>query len=245
MTHNGMTSDGTESRQQALDPLATKLRGFGPVGILAMLVIVALAPAVAPLAAVLALAWARRSGTPWSALGYVRPRSWIVTVAAGIIFGGAFKLLLKSVVMPLLGAPPINPAFHYLAGNAAALPVMLFNVTVVAGFGEETVYRGFLFERLGSLFGRSLGARIATVLLTSAFFAAIHYPVQGLPGAEQAAFTGLVFGTIFAVTGRIWTVIFAHAAFDLVAVMIIYWDLETWVAHFFFRQGEGGCLWCP
>jgi hypothetical protein len=230
-----MTLDGTESSQPTLDPLAARLRGFGPIGILATLGIVALGPAIAPLAAVLALAWARRSGTPFGALGYVRPRSWIVTVAAGVVFGGVFKLLMKSVVMPLLGAPAINPAFHYLMGNSAALPLMLFNVTVVAGFGEETVYRGFLFERLGSLFGRGVGAKIATVLLTSAFFAVIHYPVQGLAGAEQAAFTGLVFGTIFAITGRIWFVMFAHAAFDLVALMIIYWDMETYVAHFFFQ----------
>jgi hypothetical protein len=27
----------------------------------------------------------------------------------------------------------------------------------------------------------------------------------------------------------------AHAAFDVVAVLIIYWDLESYVAHFFFK----------
>ncbi len=47
----------------------------------------------------------------------------------------------------------------------------------------------------------------------------------------------LVFGTIFAVTGRIWMLMIAHAAFDLTALWIIYWDLETKVAHFFFKVG--------
>lgn len=28
---------------------------------------------------------------------------------------------------------------------------------------------------------------------------------------------------------------FAHAAFDVTALAIIYWDLEADVAHFFFR----------
>jgi hypothetical protein len=51
----------------------------------------------------------------------------------------------------------------------------------------------------------------------------------------QATITGLVFGTIFAVTGRIWVIMFAHAAFDLTAVAIIYRDLEPGVAHFVFK----------
>jgi membrane protease YdiL (CAAX protease family) len=137
--------------------------------------------------------------------------------------------------MPLLGADPINQAYHYLAGNRVALPGMLFDVTVGAGFGEETVFRGYLFERLGKLFGRGVGAKVAIVLLTSAWFGLIHYPGQGVFGAEQAAIVGLVLGTIFAASGRIWTVIFAHAAFDVTAVVIIYWNLESYVAHLVFK----------
>jgi hypothetical protein len=42
-------------------------------------------------------------------------------IAGGVLFGAAFKLAMKSVVMPLFGAPPVNATFHYLAGNQAAL----------------------------------------------------------------------------------------------------------------------------
>ncbi len=217
-----MTTDESESPERILEPpvegpaappagdrLAAKLRGFGPLGSLAMLVIVALGPVLEPLAAVLVLAWARRSRTPWSEIGYVRPESWIGTISVGIVVGVAFKFLMKTIVMPLLGAPPINPAYHYLAGNPAALPEMLFVATVGAGFGEETVFRGYLFERLGKLFGRGLGATTAIVLL--------------------------VFGTVFALTGRIWTLVFAHAAFDVTAFLIIYSNLESDVAHLIFK----------
>jgi hypothetical protein len=51
----------------------------------------------------------------------------------------------------------------------------------------------------------------------------------------QAAVVGAVFGTIYAATGRLWFLMFAHAGFDLTAVAIIYADLETRVAHWFFR----------
>ena len=181
------------------------------------------------------LVWAWRSHTPWREIGYVRPKSWLGSLAVGIVFGCAFKLLMKVIVMPLLGAPDINTAYHYLVGNPAAVPGVVFTMTISAGFGEETVFRGFLFERLGKLFGTGAGAKVSIVLLTSTLFALGHYANLGLPGVEQAMITGLVFGTIFAITGRIWFVMCAHAAFDLAAVAIIYWNLETAVAHLIFK----------
>jgi membrane protease YdiL (CAAX protease family) len=164
----------------------------------------------------------------------VRPKNWAVTLAVGLAFGIAFKFLMKTIVMPLLGADPVNEAYHFLAGNRAMLPAAVWAMTN-AGFAEETVFRGYFFERLGRLIGSSLGAKTAIVLLTSAVFASGHYAVQGLAGVEQATITGLAFGTIFAITGRIWTVMFAHTAFDLTALAIIYWNLESKVAHLVFK----------
>lgn len=217
------------------DRLAAELRGFGPVGILAILIIFAGNLVVIPLGGLLVLLWAWRSHTPWREIGYVRPTSWMRTVATGIAFGVAFKLLMKAIVMPLLGAEPINQAYHFMAGNRAALPGVLYAVTFRGGFGEETVYRGYAFERLGKLFGSGSWARPLIVLLTTTLFAALHYPEQGLAGVQQATITGLVFGTIFALTGRIWMLVFAHAAFDWAAVAIIYWNLESGVAHLIFK----------
>ncbi len=215
--------------------VAARLRGFGPLGVLAILVVFLADAVVKPLGAILVLLWVRRSHTSWREIGYVRPRSWIGSLAVGIVFGSAFKLLMKAIVMPLLGADPINQSYHYLAGNPAALPGMLFAMIVGAGFGEETVFRGYMFERLGKLFGTGAGAKGSIVLLTSALFGLAHYSNQGLAGVEQATITGLVFGTIFAVTGRIWMLMCAHAAFDLTALAIIYWNLEADVAHLVFR----------
>ena len=82
---------------------------------------------------------------------------------AGIVFGCALKFFLKAIVMPLLGADPTNRSYHYLAGNSAALVVMAL-YTLVASFNEETVFRGFVFERLGKLLGHNLPATIVTVL---------------------------------------------------------------------------------
>jgi membrane protease YdiL (CAAX protease family) len=142
---------------------------------------------------------------------------------------------MKSIVMPLLGAPPINQSFHFLAGNTAALPWMLYWIIAGAGFGEETVFRGWAFERLGKLLGSAPWAKAVIVLFTSAWFGYDHYAFQGMPGVQQAVIVGLTFGTIFAVTGRLFLLMIAHIAFDLTALAMIYWDFETAVAHFFFK----------
>jgi len=169
------------------DRLAEDLRGFGPLGILAIVVILAGNFIVAPLSGVLVLLWASRSHTPWRDLGFVRPVSWIRTAI------------------------------------------------VVAGFGEETLFRGYMFERSRRLFGSSVLANTLTALVTAMWFGSLHYREQGFAGAEQAVITGLVFGTIFAITGRIWMLMFAHTAYDLTALALIYLNLETPVAHFLFK----------
>ena len=211
------------------------LRGFGPLGILAFLAILAGNLLFIPLSALLVLAWAWRSGTPWRELGFVHPVNWPRTIAIGLAFGIVLKLVMKAIVMPLFGAPPLNPAYHYLVGNTAALPGVLYLVMIGAGFGEETLFRGYLFERLGKLFRPGVWPKAMIVFLTAAFFGLVHYPDQGLAGVQQATIVGLLFGTIFAITGRIWMLIVAHVAFDLTAVAIIYWDLEKAVAQLFFK----------
>jgi len=138
------------------DRVAEALRGFGPLGLLSILLILAGNAVILPLNAVLVLAWAWLSRTPWREIGYTRPKSWIGTLAVGIVFGVAFKFLMKAIVMPLLGAPPINQAYHFLAGNTAALPWMLYVIVFGAGFGEETIFQGWMFERFGKLFGSAV-----------------------------------------------------------------------------------------
>lgn len=219
---------------------AAELRGFGVAGILAIVIIVLSGTVLVgdmiavPVGAALVLVWAKLSQTPWRELGFVRPRRWLGSLAVGILLGVALKLVMKAIVMPLLGAPPVNQAFQFLAGNRALLPAAVWAM-LMAGFGEETVWRGFLFERLGTLLGPGAGAKAFIAVLTSVLFGLAHYEVQGVAGVEQAALVGLVFAAVVARTGSLIVPIVAHAAFDLTALAIIYWRLETAVAHLAFK----------
>ncbi|HKP94036.1 MAG TPA: CPBP family intramembrane glutamic endopeptidase [Chthoniobacterales bacterium] len=217
------------------DPAARRLRGFGVVGIIAILIILLGNQIVVPLSGLLVLLWAWLSRTPWRDLGLVRPRSWARMILVATLFGVALKFAMKSIVMPLLGAPPVNAPFHFLAHNPAEVPWMLYAIVAGAGFGEEIIFRGWAFERLGRLLGSAPWAQALIIAFTSAWFGYAHYGFQGLPGVQNAAIVGLIFGTVFATTRQLFFLMVAHVAFDLAAFAMIYWEFETAVAQFFFK----------
>jgi membrane protease YdiL (CAAX protease family) len=227
-------TDAAQEDRHSLD-FQRHLRGFGLIGIVAMLIILGGNLLFVPLSGILVLVWARISKTPWRDLGLVRPRSWLGTLALGLVFGVALKFAMKSIVMPLLGAPPVNAPFHFLAHNPAEIPWMLYVIFAGAGFGEEMIFRGWAFERFGKLLGSAWWARAIAVLVTAAWFGLEHYGLQGIVGVQNATIVGLTFGSVFAVTRRLYLLMIAHVAFDLAAYAMIYWDFETAVAHFFFK----------
>lgn len=204
---------------------------MGPVGIAASLIVIGANLVIAPVGAILALVWAWLAKLPLSEIGLRRPRSWTITIISGLAGGILFKLLMKALVMPLLGAPAVNAHFHFIAGDRTQMISMILASIIVAGFGEEIVYRGFLFERLWRAFGRSTAATGAILIVTALFFGSIHIPEQGFPGAEQAFITGLTFGAIYVATRSLWLPIVMHAAFDITAVLLIYFQVEGAVAH--------------
>jgi membrane protease YdiL (CAAX protease family) len=182
------------------------------------------------ISAMLVLLWAWATNTPLRRLGFIRGQHVALVSAGAVVAGVALKLVMKALVMPLFGFGPTNDVYHYLAGNTAALPAILFTVIVAAGIGEELVWRGFLFDRSRAMFGDAQHTRVATLIVTSVLFGLAHYLEQGWGGAVQGTFTGLIFGAAYLSMGRIWPVMIAHAAFDVAAVLIIYWKLEQPIA---------------
>src|SRR4051794_26481930 len=113
---------------------ARELRGFGFLGVVAVLLILLIGNI---LGTALVFVWSWMSRTPAQALGLVRPKNWTRTLWIGILIGVIFKLVMKALVMPWLHVIPTNAVYHYLSGNTKALPGMLLSVIVGAGFGEE------------------------------------------------------------------------------------------------------------
>lgn len=142
--------------------------------------------------------------------------------------GLAIGVVTQLVLLPLLYLPILQltgtdsdelsrPA-RELADRATS-PFAWLIFALIVGLGapvvEELFYRG-LFLR--ALHKHGFGA-VASVLISSAVFAAIHFQVLQFPGLMLF---GLIAGTLAARTGRLGPSIWAHVGFNMTAVIALY-----------------------
>jgi len=230
-----MTSAAAPSPLPLHERLAEHLRGFDTIGLMGIAVIAAGTLVTAPVGAALVLAWMWLSRTPAREIGLARPRSWILGLVLGVLIGAALSVAMKAVVMPLLHAPSVNLSYQFVAhDNGAALDQAAYAV-YGAGFADELVFRGFLFERLRALLGESHAATAAALLVSTVLFALIRWQ-QGWFGMASAACIGLVFGVVYLAAGRrLLMPVIAHATFALASLAMIYFALEIQISHLVFK----------
>lgn len=227
-----MVANGNESPASFDLRTAAALRAMRPFGAIVAVLIIAATLLAPPLSALLVLVWLWLSRTPFREIGLGRPENWLATLILGIATGVAAKLLMKAVVMPYLGAPATNPILAEYVGNLEATLVATVEMIILAGLAEEIVFRGFMFNRLQAAFGEGLFARTLMIVGASCFFGGLHYFGQGYFGAIHATILGFAFSVIYFLNGqKLWYLVATHAAFDVTAVWLTYFGLESVVAH--------------
>lgn len=164
--------------------------------------------------------------TSWSSLGFKKPKSWVKVISLGLITAIALQLLSSYVTEPLIarltGETPDIAQFNVLKGNNEYLIKYMILVWLLAAFGEEIAYRGFIANKFSDLFGSTNKALWAGVIFSSILFGIGHY-YQGIAGVIGSAFSGLVFGSVYILSGRnLWVSIFAHGLSDTYGVLYFY-----------------------
>jgi membrane protease YdiL (CAAX protease family) len=170
-----------------------------------------------------------RSGD-WAELGLQRPR----IVRDGLL--GTGVLVVSFIAVYACFYPAYYGLYFVLGPDAAAwlygedgqaasraameAPTawhlfLLFPLMSLAnGFAEELVVRGHLLPN----FERLTGSSLVALLITTALFAGYH-AYQGPYGVLSTGVIGLVYGAVFLATRRLWPLVLAHAATDLLAVI--------------------------
>jgi membrane protease YdiL (CAAX protease family) len=93
---------------------------------------------------------------------------------------------------------------------------------VVAAFGEELVYRGYLMNRVAGVLGGSNGAWIASFIFMLGLFG-LHHFTQGVTGVTENIIDGAILGALYLATGRnLLAPIIAHGVQDTVDALLIY-----------------------
>jgi membrane protease YdiL (CAAX protease family) len=170
-------------------------------------------------ALVLYLIW--RSGTPWAQFGLAAPRGmsnalWFVDAVIAGYFAYAFY---AGGVAAVISDEALHRELKRIHGifPSAATPgeILLGGISCIAnGFAEELAMRGYLIPR----FERLLGSSLKAVLLSSVLFASYHL-YQGVYGAGSALVIGLLYGTLFCWSRRLWPLAAAHAFHGLESLL--------------------------
>jgi membrane protease YdiL (CAAX protease family) len=96
---------------------------------------------------------------------------------------------------------------------------------VVAAFGEELVYRGYMMNRIAGLGRGARGSWIPSLVVVGVLFGWAHEESQGLAGMAQEGFAGLLLGLLYLGCGRNLAVpIVAHGVSNTLAFVLIYFD---------------------
>ncbi len=160
-----------------------------------------------------ALGLGRLTGAPAFAALRFDPAALAVGLAATMPLLGALAWCLRTRWRPIAELmrvvdEQVAPLFR---GRSIGGLVFL---ALLAGVAEEALFRGVLQSWLS---GRS--PQWAALLLTSGVFGALHW-ISGTY-ALLAALAGVWLGLLLLVTGNLLPPIIAHAAYDLVALVIL------------------------
>ena len=135
-----------------------------------------------------------------------------------VLFRWTIPLLLfiafSDSLTALLGRPVVPPFMVKAYETAGFMPLLWLSLIVAAPVGEETLFRGFLFEGISH---SRLGAAGA-VFLGSVLWASIHVQYDAY-GIGIIFVCGLFLGYIRLKTQSIYPTIFLHGLMNLIALV--------------------------
>jgi len=176
----------------------------------------------------LALGWISMyvRGVSWRDVGLHRERGFmrmiLIGLAAGLLFEGLELFVTQPVFVAITGKYPDLSDFTEVIGNVKLLLILVLLSWVVAGFGEEMVWRGYLLNRITDLLGRSKAGWAGSLIIMSAAFGLAH-SYQDVTGIAENMLDGLLYGLLYLACGRqLIVLIVAHGFTDTIDFLIIY-----------------------
>jgi uncharacterized protein len=183
----------------------------------------------------LALGWVslyvRKIG--WRGVGLTGYRSWAATLGMGLGCGVLLELFELFVSQPilvrLLGKNADLSQFHGLTGNLKLTALYILLVWIVAAFGEEMIYRGYLMNRVADLLNRTRTAWIVSLIAIQVVFGLAH-SYQGWTGVIDEGLMGVLLAVVYLGTGQNLAVpIVAHGVQDSIDLILIFLGRYPWI----------------
>jgi membrane protease YdiL (CAAX protease family) len=170
------------------------------------------------------IAWLllRLRGESLASIGLKAPRSWTRAFMLGLLV--AASVFAAVFVSEKFGYRRNLTAFNALQGNLELTLYQICYVLIGAGFYEEFMFRGFLFQGLAMFLGGTRAAWIAACVNQAALFGWAH-AYQNPLGIAITGTIGLIMGVLFLVGGRnLWPLIIGHGLYDASRTILFYFQ---------------------
>lgn len=191
-------------------------------------------PNEVPILFVLGVASIRVRAGAWRAVGFTRPKSWLVTLGVALIAAMAILAVGQFVTEPLAKAVGLHEnsgaaanALGTLQGHPWSALKGLAIVWTFAAFGEEVSYRRYLLGRAAEAAGGTTLAYWLALLMASILFGFGHY-YQGPAGIFTTACDGFMIGAVYLFMRRnLWVAILTHGLIDTVGIGLLFFGLAS------------------
>ena len=172
--------------------------------------------------------WLRFRDESLADYGLFAPASWLRVIGVAVVVLVAmytYMWLVNPYVLawlkPWIGSGVNLTRFYGLKGNGTLFLEILPMIWLSAGFTEEMLFRGFLFNRLLMILGRGPLPFCVAAVIQAALFSLGHI-YQGWPGVIQISAISLFLLLASRVLkGNLWPAIVMHGLLDSISLAIL------------------------
>lgn len=186
----------------------------------------------------LIILWAGRF--KWMDFGIGKPK-WIKSIVRALVLAISIFILIDIFVQPFIeiyyGSIDLS-SFDGLRGNFVNYVVFILFMWIVAGFGEEFLYRGFFMKHFAIVLGNTNKAWFISALVISTLFGIAHL-YQGMSGVIAAGLVGFCLSLIFYNNrDNLILAMLVHGFYDMIGITLIFLNRETlfvdWIQEYIF-----------
>lgn len=163
-----------------------------------------------------------------SEIGLKLNMGWYKTIGVGLLLFALIIPILDFFVQPLvnklIGDVTDYSAFQSIANNFPKYFKYLIYILISAGFGEEILFRGFLFRQFKIILPE-FKYKTSLIIMLSAILFSLPHLYQGLSGLIMTFIFGIIFAVIYVKSNyNLWITIILHALIDTMFITLAYFD---------------------